>query len=88
MVCFNVFVLYIYIYIYIHTHTHTHTHIYIYIYLNLYVDTHIYIIECLLMVWETGFQSHIDSYQRFKKWYLMPLFWLGISISGGIKGNE
>ena len=26
---------------------------------------------CLPMVWETRVQSQIESYQRFKKWYLM-----------------
>ena len=24
------------------------------------------------MVWETRVQSHVESYQRLKKWYLMP----------------
>ena len=24
------------------------------------------------MVWETGVQSQVESYQRLKKWYLMP----------------
>ena len=25
------------------------------------------------MVWETGIQSQVKSYQRLKKWYLIPL---------------
>ena len=24
------------------------------------------------MVWETGVQSQVESYQRLKKWYFMP----------------
>ena len=29
-------------------------------------------VECSPMVRETGVQSQVESYQRFKKWYLMP----------------
>ena len=29
-------------------------------------------IECLPMGWETGVQSQVKSYQRLKKWYLIP----------------
>ena len=29
--------------------------------------------SCLPIARETGVQSHVDSYQRLKKWYLMPL---------------
>ena len=32
------------------------------------------IIECSLMVWETGVQSHVEPYQKLEKWYLMPHF--------------
>ena len=30
-------------------------------------------VECSPMVWKTGVQSQVESYQRLKKWYLMPL---------------
>ena len=26
----------------------------------------------LLLVWETGVRSRVESYQRLKKWYLIP----------------
>ena len=29
-------------------------------------------VECLPIVWETWVQSQVESYQRLKKWYLMP----------------
>ena len=29
-------------------------------------------LECSLIVWETWVQSQVESYQRLKKWYLMP----------------
>ena len=29
-------------------------------------------LECLPMTRETGFESQVESYQRLKKWYLMP----------------
>ena len=29
-------------------------------------------LECSLMAWVTWVQSQVESYQRFKKWYLMP----------------
>ena len=29
-------------------------------------------VECSPMVWETGVQSQVKSYQKLKKWYLMP----------------
>ena len=32
----------------------------------------VYWVECLLMARETGVQSQIESYQRLKKWYLIP----------------
>ena len=36
-------------------------------------------LECLPMVQETGVQSQVKSYQKLKKWYLMPP-WLTLSI--------
>ena len=30
-------------------------------------------VECLTMDRETGVQSQVESYQRLKKWYLIPL---------------
>ena len=29
-------------------------------------------VECLPMAWETGVQSQVESYQKLKKWYLIP----------------
>ena len=29
-------------------------------------------IKCLPMAWETAVQSQVESYQRLKKWYLIP----------------
>ena len=29
-------------------------------------------VECLPVAWETGVQSWVESYQRLKKWYLIP----------------
>ena len=29
-------------------------------------------LECSPMAWETWVQSQVESYQRLKKWYLMP----------------
>ena len=46
------------------------------------------------MVWETGAQSQVESYQRLKKWYLMPTcFILGINkyvsrVRGALMGKE
>ena len=49
-------------------------------YISIYFPTH-YIgitwtlawwLECLPMAWETGVQSQVESYQRLKKWYLIP----------------
>ena len=28
---------------------------------------------CLPMVWKTEVQSQVESYQKLKKWYLIPL---------------
>ena len=39
---------------------------------NEYMYTICNIYNCLLMAWETGVQSQFESYQRLKKWYLMP----------------
>ena len=30
------------------------------------------LVKCWSMVWETGVQSQVESYQRLKKWYLVP----------------
>ena len=49
-------------------HTHTHTHIYIYIYTGPLAEW----VECSPMTRETGVESLVESYQRPKKWYLMP----------------
>ena len=38
---------------------------------DLYIDIG-QVIECLPMVRETGIQSQVKSYQRLKKWYLIP----------------
>ena len=39
------------------------------------------------MVWETGVQSQVESYQRPKKWYLMlPCLTLSIIRYGGACG--
>ena len=29
-------------------------------------------VECSPIPWETGVQSGVESYQRLKKWYLIP----------------
>ena len=50
--------------------------------MTLYVHIHTYIhtgqfplwVECLPMALWTGVQSQVKSYQRLKKWYLIPLF--------------
>ena len=34
--------------------------------------------ECCVMIRETGVQSLVESYQRLKKWYLVPPLHLGI----------
>ena len=52
-------------------------------YMNIYIYTYIYIctytghwairvLECSPMARETWVQSQVESYQRLKKWYLMP----------------
>ena len=33
------------------------------------------VVECLPMARETGVLSQIESYQRLKKWYLIPPYW-------------
>ena len=43
-----------------HKHTHTHTH------------TLAKRLECSPLARETWVQSQVESYQRLKKWYLMP----------------
>ena len=43
----------------------------IYIYIYTYQTIGI-MLECSPMVWKTGVQSQVESYQRLKKWYLMP----------------
>ena len=35
-------------------------------------DQAIGIIECSPVAWETRVQSQVESYQRLKKWYLIP----------------
>ena len=42
---------------------------------NYQASTHTlaYWVECLPMAHETGVQFQVESYQRLKKWYLMPL---------------
>ena len=37
-----------------------------------YIPTLALRLECSPMARETGVQSQVESYQRFKKWYLMP----------------
>ena len=32
------------------------------------------VVECSSMAWVTGVQSQVESYQRLKKWYLIPSF--------------
>ena len=32
-------------------------------------------LECLPIAWEIWVQSQVESYQRLKKWYLMPPCW-------------
>ena len=41
---------------------------------NIYIYIYIYIwwLECSPMARETGVQSQVQSYQRLKKWYLVP----------------
>ena len=58
--------MYIYIYIYIYT-------IYIYIYIHIFVYVYISLAKWAeYLGWETGIQSEVESYQRLKKWYIMP----------------
>ena len=46
------------------------------------------------MVWETRVQSQVESYQRFKRWYLMPPYLIlsiiryGSKVSGAIQGKK
>ena len=46
------------------------------------------------MVWETGIQSQVESYQRLIKLYLMPpcltlnIKRYGLRVSGAIQGKE
>ena len=80
--------IYIYTHIHIHPHIsdinlykllwsvsffQIHIFPYIYIYIYIYVLAHWPCgLKCLPMAWETGVQSQVKSYQRLKKWYLMP----------------
>ena len=45
-----------------------------YIYLLYMYRTLAWWLECSTMVQETGAQSEVASYQRLKKWYMMPPF--------------
>ena len=47
-------------------------YIYIYIYIYMHVCVLALWVECLPMIRETVVQSQVKSYQRLKKWYLMP----------------
>ena len=49
--------------------------VYIYIYIYIYINAGSLIewVECSVMAREIGIQSQVESYQRLKKWYLMPL---------------
>ena len=63
-------------------------------------NIHIYIwyihkwLECLPMAQATGVQSQVESYQRLKKWYLMPpclslsIIRYRLKVSGAIYGKE
>ena len=42
-------------------------------YEHTYIYIHIRICICSPLVWETGIQSLVESYQRLKKWYSMPV---------------
>ena len=57
-----------------HRHTHTYIHIYIYIYIYIYINVSSWAkwAQCLPMSQETGVQSQVESYQRLKKWYVIP----------------
>ena len=50
--------------------------------------------QCSLMIRETGLQSHVDSYLKQKKWYLMPLclklrmIWYRSRVSGAFLGKK
>ena len=61
-----------------HKHTQTHTHIvlpkkFVEKSFNLGEDQMLaWWLECSPMARETWVQSHVESYQRLKKWYLMP----------------
>ena len=39
---------------------------------SILVTGHWHWLECLPMAWETWVQFQVESYQRLKKWYLMP----------------
>ena len=39
-------------------------------------------VHCSPMVRETGLESHVESYQRLKKWYLMPASFALIIMGG------
>ena len=61
-----VYLVIIYIYIYYNRA------IYMYIYIYITTGPLFYWVECLPIFRETGVQSQVQSYQRLKKWYLMP----------------
>ena len=42
-------------------------------------------VECSPMVWETGVQSQVESYQRLKKWYMMNIQQYKVQIKGKVE---
>ena len=55
--------------------------IYIYIYIYIYIGLANWV-ECSPMTWETVVQSHVESYQRLRKWYLIPTHHYKLCIKG------
>ena len=45
--------------------------VYIYMCIYIYIYPIYKWVQCSPMAWETGVQSEVEPYQRFKKWYLM-----------------
>ena len=71
--------IYIYIYIYIYMYMCLCVWVHIFIYLSLFLSIYFSLyrtlawwLECLPMARETWVRSQVESYQRLKKWYLMP----------------
>ena len=68
--------------IHIHVHMCTHIYTYLYMHMHIHIQKYTYIciyvrtlakwLECSPMARETWVQSQVESYQRLKKWYLMP----------------